>query len=66
LGIKALDSSTIEATTEMFIKVQTKSTYPATLSTNTLNPKIVWKNYNGSWKIYQGLPYTASELDSSF
>ncbi len=63
INIKEIDKGTIEVETEMFVKVQGR-TSQITISTDNLYPKIIWKRYGTTWKIYQGLPYTSTELNN--
>lgn len=63
ISIKAVDSSTIEVETEMYIVVKSKtSALTATVDVQP-NPKITWKRYSTGWKLYKGLPYTSNELN---
>ncbi|MFZ5951091.1 MAG: hypothetical protein ACOYXC_10325 [Candidatus Rifleibacteriota bacterium] len=65
VNIKSLSSTSIEVETEMYIVVQNKTTNAKIYVEKTPNPKIIWKLYGTSWKIFSGLPYTADELGSA-
>ncbi len=64
LNINAIDSSTIEVETEMSILAESKTIAGSRVTVDvTPNPKIIWKLYGTSWKIFKGLPYTSAELN---
>ncbi len=65
VNIKSLSGTSIEVETEMYIVVQNNTTNAKIYVEKTPNPKIIWKRYGTSWKIFSGLPYTAEELGST-